>query len=931
MSNIDDQLYLEGERDLLDDVDDIDFDMSEDDFSDSGVVVFSDYEDGEDDFDEDYDQREALRLAGNFRSKKKMPKLKLSYKRAAMRMTNRELDPVVRMNLSQANEAFVRGDLQVALNLYLEVIKQDNKNFNAYKTLGEIYKSQGRLHECCNYWFLAAGLNLYDAVFWAQVAELSAELGYIDQATYCYSRAIAADPNKNPEYIMERALLYKEKKQYGRALEGFQRIFALFPTDSNVVKNLALIYVEQKRLNDAINLYMNILDQNMHPTGKQVPEFGWAELNILCELYVTQRSFHIGIKVIKLVARWLQGRQDEKWWDDQDVDAEFDSRRLHVLENRLAEERDLALNKDYDLPIDIRFKLGVLRLGLDHKSEALVHFGFLLDETEDIADLHLEAGKALEALGYNSEALVYLERAYEVDEERTVDLLQLIGKCHLELGNYAQARQIYSKLSAEVPDNLDYKLALTEVLFHLGQADEASRLLKQVSKTAKATGVTEDKSDELPAPDDPSPLIMNSERGRRNARPSPEEKLEIENNAKRKVLEKFHRMQRLQTAVDKGDVVAATAWNKLASQLVEMFMGVRYFFPRDKNRLFKGIVLYKKKKEMGLDEKLARMYNLYEGMGETDTSRAEMASVTEFRGLTFDQWFFVFVQYAILLHRAEYNTEYAIQIIDVCQNISVFIQDKHRTNVIKFVRVMLSMSQEDFGGAMNHVRHFLISNQFSPHILKIFMCCFASGIKAWLTFSNPNHQKFFLRHLKAYDSIVSNTKISGRANITIDENLPVSHGHLQLLYIYANLLGGTRSVVSSIVYLNRAYKDYHQDPMVCFVLGLAHVHRAMQRLSGNRHLQLLQGISYLLEYKELRSRDALVYEKQEIDFNFGRLFHMLGLPTIAVRHYEQVLEYVIPDLDYDLLVEAAHNLSLIYVFSGNTALARKITDKYLTI
>ena len=37
--------------------------------------------------------------------------------------------------------------------------------------------------------------------------------------------------------------------------------------------------------------------------------------------------------------------------------------------------------------------------------------------------------------------------------------------------------------------------------------------------------------------------------------------------------------------------------------------------------------------------------------------------------------------------------------------------------------------------------------------------------------------------------------------------------------------------------------------MLCLILGLGHLHRSMQRLSANRHIQLLQGISYILEYK----------------------------------------------------------------------------------
>ena len=52
-----------------------------------------------------------------------------------MRADNRELDPEVRSNLSQANEAFVRKDFGTAETLYLEVIKRCQK-FHSFQSLG---------------------------------------------------------------------------------------------------------------------------------------------------------------------------------------------------------------------------------------------------------------------------------------------------------------------------------------------------------------------------------------------------------------------------------------------------------------------------------------------------------------------------------------------------------------------------------------------------------------------------------------------------------------------------------------------------------------------------------------------------------------------------------------------------------------------------
>ena len=54
------------------------------------------------------------------------------------------------------------------------------------------------------------------------------------------------DIAKSCEFILQRAILYQERKQYGKALDGFQKLRQLYPKDSNIIKYLASVYLEQK-------------------------------------------------------------------------------------------------------------------------------------------------------------------------------------------------------------------------------------------------------------------------------------------------------------------------------------------------------------------------------------------------------------------------------------------------------------------------------------------------------------------------------------------------------------------------------------------------------------------------------------------------------------------------------------------------------------
>lgn len=893
------------------------------------------------DVDDDDDLLNNLRNAAHM--KRKRPKSASNFKRQVV--NNKDLDPEKRTYMSRGNEAFARGDLETAWKNYAEVIKIDNKSYNAYKTLAEICQMQKKYNKCCNYMLMGALSNPSDTALWGQAAELSAELGHVDQAIYCYTRAIATKNTEHDyEFIIKRSILYKQKGQYGRALEGLQRLNLQYPEDSAITKFLADVYVHQKRLNDAIALYNRILEKNMNPTETKVPRFSWSELNILTELYISKRSWVAAINTIKLVARWIQKRSDETWWDEQqDCDAEFDDRRGEIIMKKRPKYYNECAHRPHNIPIDIRFKLGYLRLELDQKDEALRHYDFLqLEEDKlEVSDLFLDAGKHLESKGYFEDAITYLRKVTDEDHENEVEYL--LGKCYAEIKEYSIAKIHLLEAMKHDRDNNYLKAILTEVLYYTLDPEDthlAAQLMEEIDQQRTKGDEEEVGNEFIPQEDDDNIALIKNAREYKATKKetmTEEEREEIEQRATRMVLDKFNRMKRLQEAIDQGHKAAATAWMNIASQLIDMFTSTKAFFPKNRKSTFRGIVMYlRRKQDMDINNRLARINNLYGGITDTSNSRVTLTAQTEFRGLTYDQWLYIFIQNALLVRQFDGKLDEAISILEVAFDVNVFIQDKARVMILRLVRLSLAINQQDFLPTVcNNIRYVLSLTQFSPTIYGIFMCCFGSGIAAWAAFSNYNHQKYFLRQLKAYDSLLTSSSVSGAAHVTVDvKGLTFNKELPLLLYIYACLLGSNRAYSSPIVYLTRAYKKCYNDPTICLMLGLAHVHRSMQRNSSNRHMQLLQGISFLLEYRENRNKNSTVYEKQEIEYNFGRLFHMLGLPALAIDHYNKVLDFhetLQDDPDYDLLVDAAYNLTLIYNINGNSKMTRELTDKYLTI
>lgn len=1022
VSGIDAQQDKEDEEDFLDHLDDFrklindgdneDYSEEHDDFSgqennasgtDSLLAEFSDYGEVSEDDEEDF--MDAIREAHNFKVKRKRKDGKT---KSGRQRRPRVLDPEVSQLLSEANEAFVRNDLQVAERMYNEVIKKDARNFAAYETLGDIYQLQGRLNDCCNSWFLAAHLNSSDWEFWKIVAILSADLGHIRQAIYCYSRVINMN-HEEWECIYRRSLLYKEIGQIGRALEGFQRLYVHKPFDGNILRELAVLYVEYNRIGDAIDIYMKIFDANvarrnaivaasenalessdeesdeemeMEKEGEEKDEsreqeveneqeleemrtfpdinwkkirakhrcilFDWSSLNILAELFLKLTAGgSSGINIIKKCARWIERRENQIFWEDVVDDSEFDDRRLK--NSRFDALTDAEKQKSYSLPIDIRIRLGLLRLNNENVVEALNHFQFLYDENfADISDLYFEVAQALTKADKYKEAIDFFSPLLSVDEYCTLELYKPLAKCYKEIEDYETAKRYFEQIVQLEEDNLEDKLVLAEINYHLGNSDAFQKLLMEVVQQRKEqatetsiqnTGVDSNSSES--APKDPSgkPLLEDSlfrrsgPKKRRTPQDAERERLEREKRITSKVIDKYNKLAIYKVGMHDEENEQKFLWIDTASDLVDVFSSVKNFFIKSRSKKFVGIIRRTRKFNKVIDYKIERLSKLSEGDNLLDglplmEERVTLTSATELRGLTYDQWFDLFMDLALTMARY-HSVEDGLGIIDTAQEVNVFFQDPARAKMMKFVKLAIVLQTKDEVELTENLRGLLNQFQFNRKVLQLFMFSLIRGQTALNILSSTVHQKFFLRQLKAFDSIRYGKHVNGQASITNKEvSNPDKLNSPYLYYIYAVLLYSSRGFLSALQYLVRLEQDAPDDPMVNLLMGLSHLHRSMQRLTANRHFQVLHGLKYLFRYYEIRNSSYTIIEKQEADYNIGRAFHLLGLVSIAIEYYNKVLiEYE----DETLKKHAAYNCIIIYQESGNNELANYIMEKYLAI
>ncbi len=970
--------------------------------------TFSDEEDeqlSESDIDEEFEFINALREASNFKTKKRKgadkPPKKGGLAALRRKIRREELPPEVKILLGKANEAFVRNDLEKASKFYLDVVKMDKMNFSAYKTLGEIARLQGDYNKCSNFWLLAAHIHQWDYEFWRELAELSVELGHQRQAVYCYTKAIKASHHKDYESIFARACIYREQRRFKRATDSLLKLRTVLPEEPKIVRELAKVYVDEDRVNDAITMYKKILEDNMSfrrlkqkRKGKSKLKsvaFGWSELNILSELYSNKGAWSLGIKMIRQVARWIEEREDQTFWDNKpNTDIEFDERRFDYpkFQNLGIDEK----KKDYVLPIDIRVQLGLFRLNTKNTTESMKHFNFLLNQSiEDTTDLYLKVGMELESFGLYSEALELLIPISYIEEQNTPSLVLAIAKCLRETGDFENAKEAYMRLLEYNPEDVEIKVALAEVCFYLNDMDTTSRLYKEAKEqrtkeraSARSNLLAEDKTREHNRGHNEVEVEVEVEEEEEEEednyenddeifsksnqaliadlpqkKPNKKKKLtfssaEIKNREAKselRVTKQFKRITRLldklrnQESTEQTDYdektgmvpgpgeknihikAIASLWIDLTSDLIEIFSMYRCFFSSERARRF-NVGLRKRTEKLSIDHKLSRMRYLQNEiiLSEEMDSAEEALKKNSFRGITYEQWYNLFMKYAIMIAQYEQDTESSMAILDIAKHVNVF---KDYTLTTNLVGLSIGIQSSDNYLAQTQVRNLMNDFQFCPIVLKIFMASYLPDSFNMEHYADPSTQKYILRQVKAYDSLKEKKDITGMAAIT-NKNVDLSTNHPLLNYIYASLLYFNKSYYSALAYCVKLYKVFDKDPALLFLLALSNLNRSTQRKTLNTNFQILQGLTYLKEYAELKDMND-PYQKMEVLYNIGRAFHQLGLDNIAISFYENVLKIEVDDKNYDLKIETAYNLYMIYNIHQNFQLAEDIMDMYLVV
>ncbi|CAG8535125.1 815_t:CDS:10 [Ambispora gerdemannii] len=892
----------------------------------------------------------------------------------------KNIPPEIRALMGEANQHYINKEFSSAINVLQEVLKKDPNIYRAWHTLGLIHDEVGEPVKALQLYLVAAHLTPKNGEEWKRLGFLSKKQNALDQAIYCYSKALRVDPS-DVDAIWDRSVLLNESGQYKKAIDGFNHLLKIIPHDMNVIKQLTSIYTRNNELEKAISLYEdalqyyqtnNFLSLNNSEDADGI--FSLSDVNIMAELYISIGEYQKAIECIKSAVRWLQGRENEKWWNDVVIDDhEYDEEDSRRKNNFSKSGLYVGGSKEF-LPMELRVKLGQCRLMLDQIEEGKFHFNYLFENSvNQYLDLYYEVAETFIDKSLFNDALSVYEM---IIADKTVDssiTWSQMGLCHRELGNLDIAADLYNIAIKKNPGNLEITIALAEIyeemailfsnniltfLTHIVLAARNTHRPSTTEPSLNTYGInnitdqaeiqqTQDYTLSQQADTNKVSIIKKRQEAKSIAYAKAQEARQAKEAEKQaEILMLFHKLDLLSARSALGDQEALDEYFMTARLIMREWKNTKAFYPKDRMKRFTGMPHRRgarRKNVFGtadeavdadIEETAKNMAKRLKRQIDDDGAPGFDINRTQFLGKSFQDWFEFFIKYAITAV-TNGNEKEAYEVLKAACAANVFYHNEDR----RFVLKMLLME-------------FFID----------------SGTKAVENFASANSQKYFIRQIKAMHYAIEgkkNNNNTGINSVSVPQNQETSEHQKQppnnnitfqptkrnaaLLVLYGHILACARSYVFAIGYYLQAHSLVPDDPLINLCLGIAYLHMSMQRQSDNRHLQIIQGFTFLLKYYDLQTG------KQEAEYNLGRAFHHLGLFHLAVQCYERVLKLPSlrkqlmqeenqcePEIEVgnnnnddddstDLKREAAYNLSLIYVQSGSPGLAQLVLSKYCTI
>ncbi|XP_055387637.1 general transcription factor 3C polypeptide 3 [Condylostylus longicornis] len=378
-------------------------------------------------------------------------------KRATKRKTG--LNPALQGLMGEANLSFVRGKVDIAEKICLEIIRQNPLAPEPFYTMAQIYETRDP-EKFLNFSTIAAHLDPSNKDQWIRIAEINVENKNYNQARIHYSKAIKYHP-KDYDIRLRKGKLLEMLDEERDAMITYLHMIQHIPENMpefclETAKRVAKYYYEQNKMSFAL--------EAMKMAYKNVPiAFSIEDLNLYMQLLIINKNY---VQVIFILRD-----------------------RCNVEMNLIYSENDNEVIVESciipdELQADLRVKLCVSLVhanAFEFLPYILTNFRKFIS-TKDGIDWYMDLIDALMFKQRYLEALEIILFVMEEEENSPALVWLRAAEVYRELKQNEEAIKCYYEVITLAPQCYDAKFTLSALLKQEGRHAEAVKALEQDMK-----------------------------------------------------------------------------------------------------------------------------------------------------------------------------------------------------------------------------------------------------------------------------------------------------------------------------------------------------------------------------------------------------------------------------------------------------------------
>ncbi|WWC67957.1 uncharacterized protein I206_101876 [Kwoniella pini CBS 10737] len=912
--------------------------------------------------------------------------------------------------MGQANFQFVEEQYQEAIELYLEVLRHDPYMSAAWASLATCYDDTGDREKARQMRFLGAHID-NDESAWRELAYEFKETGEKeDQFVYCLRKALKFNPSAT-DLLFELGIIYIAQRQKTRASNVFRQLIKneTFAHDFDVIMEFHQIMIEMNQrsyivqtMREAFDWHLKVFNPPIFESNLGICTMSIERIIEMVDDFLVLDDLDQALEIARKGQRWLQGRKAQRNWDNFDKDdREYDPPGTSRLNS---ETKEMEENEGFEMNVQLRHRLALVRLRLGDIEEAMIHVNEILNlDVLQYHPLFVALAEALMKCELWEKALDCYASIQECEElPDSTEEVYNVGICHHHLKDLHQAEEALKWVVDNSPDNINARLRLANVLEDMGRKAEALELVSDIIRTRAhrekdrysmrrpSEYPLEEEEEEQPTPSDSYTKAEKAAKKKLTKRI-------LEDQMRSQMQNLWKDVQDAEKGIEEGDIGALDRFISAAGTMIENYRMNRGNF--SKSRGVVRIIKSRKQRRNDVDTQAREMQDRLERMlGFEDDAPAEGPTHvtfrrTEFYGLNYEEWLTLTVKYCcVLMVKSEEDIA-----MDILEHViwSGLFHNRRCEIALRLTMIACGMRLRAYDKITENCKRLSQMQQFDPSpILLMLNTISTGGIKALNAWGTASVQHFISREMRTYHEVITDlTTLSiskdtqesnnnGESSTSVsrihynapnerwainkntkfdednelDENLNEEEEELgegdEKKYkpdlpkcdspywytLHGQEMVTNKSYQSALFYLFRAYEIDQYNPFICLLIAQSFFGRAMNRQSDNRNYQIAQGMAFLTRYRKLSSPDPIIQE--EVEYNYGRSFHGIGINHLAINHYEKVLNSIEKRMNQSmnsniirersLAFQSAHNLILLYSTSGNFNLVKE-KSKWLSI